>query len=248
MKARGNRIVGMMVCGPNEKYLKGSLDELKRLCDDVIIATNNADEETIKLINSYGFWTYEDNREWGLFQPQIKTDLLKKVGKLNPDWIITIDADERFAPEFTRAEADRLASGPEIAWYFFVVNLYNDPDHFAHDAGIQRFWNIRYFKYLPQYGLEYQNKRVHCGLAPPMAYKYGWHAPYYLEHYGLMLKEDRDRRVKRYQKYDPRSVFKDRVYYDDLARELKAHVFDRRKLLEQLSSSVETQPRKMPKI
>lgn len=242
------RIIGIGVIGPNEKYLENTLKEFKRLCDDVIIATNHADEKTIALLDSYGFRHYEDNREWGIDQPNIKTDLLTKAGELNPDWIVALDADEVFAPEFTREEAERLASSDEIAYYFMVVNLYNDRDHFAHDTGIQRFWNIRFYKYLPEFGLQFQRKNVHCGLAPPIAYKYGWHAPYYLEHYGLMLKQDRDRKVKRYQQYDPTKRFKAGDYYDQLAQELRAIPFDREGLLRKLKESRECQKRIPPKL
>lgn len=242
------RIIGFMVCGNGEadRYLEASLKEFKRLCEDAVIVANNADEKTINLIKKYGYWTYEDNREWGKDQPKIKTDLLKKVANLKPDWIIALDSDEVFAPTFTREEAERLAGGDEIAWNFLVVNLYNDPDHFTHGAGIQRFWNIRFYKFLPQYGLDFQKKSLHCGLAPPIAYKYGWHAPYYLEHYGLMKKEDRLRRVERYQQYDPGARYKDRVYYDDLAADLKPQPFNREKLLKQLAESTECKPRNRP--
>jgi hypothetical protein len=244
------KIVGIGVCGGGEsdKYMERTLQEFKRLCDDVIIATNHATQKEIDLLNKYRFWHYADDREWGTSQNIIKTDLLARAGSLSPDWIIALDMDEVFAPEFTRDEAERLASGNEIAWYFMVVNLYNDPEHFAHDAGIQRFWNIRFYKFLPQYGLEFQKKALHCGLAPPIAYRYGWHAPYYLEHYGLMKAEDRARRVARYAKYDPAAKYKGRVYYDDLAKELKAFKFDRTKLLEKLAASPECQPRKTPTI
>lgn len=243
------RIIGFMVCGAEaDRYLEASLKELKRLCDDAVIATNNADQKTKDLIKKYNFWQYEDNREWGKEQPNIKTDLLKKVGRLNPDWVIAIDADEVFAPEFTREEAERLGSGDEIAWYFLVVNLYNDREHYAHGAGIQRFWNIRYFRYLPEYGLEFQKKALHCGLAPPIAYQYGWHAPFYLEHYGLMKPEDRMRKAERYKAYDPNAKYKDKTYYEDLEKELKPIVFDRRKLLEKLKQSSDCQPRKRPQL
>jgi len=236
------KIVGMGVAGPNEKYIEQTLKEFKRLCDDVIIATNNADTKTKKLIKKYGFWQYEDNREWGIHQPEIKGDLLRKAGGLKPDWIVALDMDEIFAPEFTRAEAERLAGGKEIAYYFLVVNLYNDPEHFYHGAGIQRFWNVRYFKYLPD-NTKYQNKRLHCGLAPPIYYHRGWHAPFYLEHYGLMLKDDRLRKAERYAKYDAGARFKSKVYYDDLTKDLEPIVFNREGLLKKLRESSETKPR-----
>jgi hypothetical protein len=242
------KIVGLMVCGPNEKYLDTTLKEFKRLCDDVIVATNNIDEDSLKLIESYRFNHYEDNREWGNFQPNIKTDLLNKAGELRPDWIIALDADEVFAPEFTREEAERLASLNEIAYYFLIVNLYNDKEHFAHSSGIQRFWNIRFYKYLPEFGLQFQRKKLHCGLAPPIAYKYGWHAPYYVEHYGLMDKEDRIRKHVRYQKYDPQRKFKSGQYYDELIEDLREIPFDRIGLLNKLKESPETQFRNKPPI
>lgn len=242
------RIVGIMVCGPNEKYLERSLNEFKRLCDDAIIATNNADEETIRTIEKYGFRHYADDREWGVCQPDIKTSLLTRAGELAPDWIIAIDADEVFAPEFTREEAERLSAVGEIAYYFLVINLYNDENHFAHSVGIQRFWNIRFYKYMPEHGLQFQKKSLHCGLGPPITYKYGWHAPYYLLHYGLMLPEDRQRKIERYQKYDPNKRFKAGAYYDELGQELPMRKFDPEGLLRKLKESPETQPRKMPKL
>lgn len=246
------KIVGIGVCGPGEadKYMEGTLKEFQRLCDEVLIATCNATEKEIALLDKYGFKHYEDNREWGVDQPNIKTTLLTKAGELSPDWIIALDMDERFAPEFTREEAESLvASQPnEIAWYFLVVNLYNDTEHFAHDIGIQRFWNIRFYKFAPEFGLQFQRKNLHCGLGPPIMYRYGWHAPFYLEHFGLMKEEDRKRRVERYAKYDPKGIFKNKVYYDDLARELKPHVFDRQQLLRKLRETTETYPRKTPRI
>jgi hypothetical protein len=243
------RIIGIMVTGSEaHRYLENTLKEFKRLCDDVIIATNNADDATKSMIDNYGFKQYEDNREWGIYQPDIKTDLLTNAGELHPDWIIALDSDEVFASEFTRDEAERLASIGEIAFYFLVVNLYNDEEHFAHSKGIQRFWNIRYYKYAPEYGLQFQRKSLHCGLGPPMAYKYGWHAPYYLLHYGLMKKEDRLKKFERYRKYDPNKKFKAGEYYDELQADLKPLKFDPIGLLNKLKESTECQPRKIPKL
>lgn len=242
------RIIGIMVCGPNEKYLDRSLLEFKRLCDDAIIATNNADDNTKQTIKKYGFQSYEDNREWGKEQPAIKTALLTRAGDLKPDWIIALDADEVFCQSFTRNEAEALTQSEEIAFNFLIVNLYNDEHHFAHSSGIQRFWNIRFYKFLPEFGLQFQRKALHCGLAPPMAYRYGWHAPFYVLHFGLMLKEDRQRKIERYQKYDPHKIYKSGSYYDELTQDLQMRPFDAEGLLAKLKESPECKPRKTPKL
>ena len=243
------RIIGLGIAGPNEasKYMRKTMEEFKRLCDDAIIVTCNAGEEEKALIAEYGFKTYEDNREWGLQQPNMKTDLVTKAGELNPDWIVWLDMDETFGPEFTREEAEKLvAQQPdEVAFNFMIVNLYNDEQHFAHDAGIQRFWNVRFYKYLPQVGLQFQRTNVHCGAGPIILLRCAWYAPYYVLHYGLMKEEDRLRRVTRYNQYDSKKPMKP-AYYEDLSKTLKMHVFDPEGLINKIKASQEGKPRKTP--
>lgn len=203
-----------MVCGRGEagRYLKGTLDEFKRLCDDAIIVGNNTDEETEALIKSYGYWFYRDDREWGRFQPDIKTDLLRRVARLKPDWVLPLDADEVFGPSFTRVQLQELASTKALGFYFYIVNIWNDEDHYWKQGS---FWNVRLFRYAPEYGLTFAKKNVHCGLAPPYAYRFGRYAPFVVRHYGLMRAADRAKKIERYDKYDPHG---DKVgigsYYD----------------------------------
>ena len=205
------RIIGYLVCGPGEggRWLKQVLDQRKELVDDMIICGNNVDKKTEKIIKKFGFWFYKDNREWGLYQPDIKTTLLGKVAKLNPDWILPADADEIYDKHFTREEADKLMATDDIGFYFAIMNLWDDEQHYRHDLS---FWNIRFwnFKKTKQFGLYFERKKVHCGLAPPIVYKYGSHAPFLLKHYGLMNPEHRQEKVKRYEKYDPKAIYKRR--------------------------------------
>lgn len=244
------KIVGIGVVGTGEadRYMRATMEEFQRLCDTAIFVTNNASEKEKEMIKEYGFEQYEDNREWGLHQPTIKTDLLTKAGELHPDWIVALDMDEVFAPEVTRVELEKLTTSEEIGWYFLIVNLYNDENHFAHGVGIQRFWNIRFYKYAPEYGLQFQRKALHCGLAPPIFYSYGWYAPFYILHRGLMKAEDRAAKVLRYDRYDPHARYKNKVYYEDLRREMKMFPFDAKGLLGKLREARECQPRKTPKL
>src|SRR3990167_4398999 len=209
------RIIGLGLTTKGEagRYMKKTLLNFQRLCDDVIICTNNAGEGEKQLIKKFGFWQYEDNREWGKFQYLIKTDLLKRAGRLNPDWIIALDMDEVFDEHFSRREAELLTAQKEIGFHFYIVNLWNDKEHY--NKGLS-FWNIRFYQFRPELGLEFAKKNVHCGLAPPVFYHYGWHAPFYVEHYGLMRQEDRASKIKRYEQYDPRAIYKGREYYESL--------------------------------
>jgi hypothetical protein len=102
------------------------------------------------------------------------------------------------------------------------VNHWNDESHYRKYLS---FWNIRLFRYAPEYGLTYARKNVHCGLGPPVAYYYGSHAPFIIRHKGLMLPEDRQKKFERYQKYDPQGKMKSQDWYNELIRETPGTTF-----------------------
>ena len=47
------RIIGIGVCGSGkaDRYMRKTMDEYKRLCDDVLIVTNNVTQKEIDLYN-----------------------------------------------------------------------------------------------------------------------------------------------------------------------------------------------------
>lgn len=234
--------------GEADRYLEASLKEFKRLCDCAMIACNNTDPKTEALITKYGFDWYRDDRTWGTSQPLIKTDLLKRIGvKFKPDRIIAIDSDEVFDPSFTREEVEKW-SARFPACYFYIVNLWNDEQHHRKSMG---FWNIRMFNWRPELGLEYLRKNLHCGLGPPWAYNYGSYIPFHVKHYGLMTQASRDKKVARYDKYDPNAKWKDKSYYDALKTITNGSEFNESDMRAKLISEVErmgSQKKKMADI
>lgn len=207
------KIVGFLVCGPNEadRYLEETLKDFKRLCDDAVVCLNNAGKKEEELVDKYGFWHYPDNREWGKHQNEIKDALLARVRELNPDWILPLDADETM-PGLDRKALEELTANRH-ALYFYVVNLWNDEDHYARDLS---FWNIRFYQNYEAGMSRFQRTPLHCGLAPPYFYKVGTYVPQMLFHKGLMEKSSRERKVERYNQYDPNAKYKSRLYYDAL--------------------------------
>jgi hypothetical protein len=226
------KIIGQMVCGPNEKWLQETLDEFTRLCDQAIIVTCNATDYEKRLIKKHRFWTYEDNREWGRFQPDIKTDLLTKILRLVPDWILALDADETM-PGTDRDDLERIAKGRE-GTFFYVVDLWNDRLHYSKALS---FWNVRYYKADASKGVQFLRKPLHCGNAPPYFYTIPpkkSYTPQILLHKGLMFKEDRLRKVERYQEYDPNAIHKGREYYDALVAESSGSEYNQEKVKQHL--------------
>jgi hypothetical protein len=202
-------VVGYGVCGANEKRLKATLDEFKRLCDHAVIVGNNIDDKSAELITSYGFELRHDNRVWGENQHRIKQDLVDYLKAYNPDWLICLDMDEVFDPSLTRELFESYTTQCD-SMYVYIANLWG--------KGWKRqwsFWNIRAWKWNGQ--TKFVNRPLHCGLAPEWAYHYGSYVPVILWHYGLKEKAVRKRKIDRYKQFDPNAVYRDKSYYDALA-------------------------------
>lgn len=233
------KIVGQLVCGPNEKYLEETLKEFQRLCDDVIVATCNATDKEIKLLNKYDFRHYEDNREWGKYQPDIKTRLVKTIISLGASHILAADADETF-PTLNRQIIEQWCKSNRESAYFYVTNLWNDTDHYSKALS---FWNVRFYKADPSKGTQFLRKPLHCGNAPPYFYTLparDSYVPHILLHKGLMLKEDRLRKAARYAEYDPHAIHKGREYYDALVADGVGSVYNQEEVLNKLKNYYES--------
>lgn len=230
------KIVGQLVCGPGEadRYLRETLEEFKRLCDDVIVCLCNAGPKERELIESYDFRTYEDNREWGKYQPVIKTDLFRRILLLDPSYILALDADET-VPTLDRRELETLVT-ERRALQLYVVNLWNDEQHYRPDLS---FWNVR--AYNPNAFSAgdslFLKKPVHCGIAPQVFYALPARETYVshiLLHKGLMDRETRFRKAERYQQYDPRAIHKGREYYDSLLDTKQGIVYEQAAILNKI--------------
>lgn len=200
------KIIGYGVCGANEKHLKATLDCFKKLCDEVVIVGNNIDLDSVNLIKAYGFEVREDNRVWGENQHKIKQDLVDSLKEKNPDWLVCLDMDEVL--DIERHELEQLMDKTD-SMYVYIVNLWG--------RGWKRgwsFWNVRVWKWNGM--TKFINRPLHCGLAPEWAYYYGAYCPIVLLHSGLKLKADRQRKIDRYNKFDPKAIYRDRSYYDAL--------------------------------
>lgn len=231
-----SRIVGYGICGPGEakKYMKLTMEQFKRLCDEVVICMNNATDEEYALANKYGFTVVTDNREWGKFQNRIKQDLLEKhVSKKNPEWCVALDMDEEFDPALTKDALVALTRQGHSSYHTWVCNLWDDGY-----APSRCFWKVQIWKWNGD--CEFADKPLHPGLVPFWAGTTAAYAPYFMLHHGLKKKEDRAKRVLRYKKYDPTAKYVAKDYYDSLEVGVPVEHYDAGLVHEMVANEVAT--------
>lgn len=237
------KVVGYGICGPGEasRYMRETMEEFKRLCDVVVILCNNAGPAEKAMCYEYGFRMVQDNREWGVAQWKIKQDFLQReVSRYvdNGDMVVCLDMDETLDRRLTK---QWLLEAPLDAYHVFVVDLWNDPQHFKLASC---FWNVRIFRWNGD--IEFKKKPVHCGLAPQWTYFYNRFAPFILLHKGLMDPKDRKRKIERYEKYDTNQIHLGHAYYAMLKSDTD-EPFDEQSMHDTISAEVATYKQSRPR-
>ena len=217
---------GLTTKGEADRYMEATLKEFDRLCDHTVILGNNAGKKERELVEKYGFDWVEDNREWGKEQWKIKQDFVKDhVAPLNPSATVCLDMDEVFHPSVDRESIDLWMKKGQ-AWHVFIVNLWDNGYRLDVSFWNVRIWGWKWREKLGDSFFNWEKKPVHCGLAPKWAYALNLHAPFTLFHYGLKEKADRERKIARYEQYDPnRAYITSSTFYDTLKKPA-SHNFD----------------------
>jgi len=117
--------------------------------------------------------------------------------------------DEELDPRLDKQALEQLHDYAE-AIKVYIIDLWED----GHKPE-RNFYNVRAYKWDPK-RTTIKEQPLHCGLAPEWAYHHTVYSKYYLKHYGLKTKEQRQRKIDRYDKYDPDARFIHEEYYESL--------------------------------
>lgn len=243
------RVIGYGICGPGEagRYMRDTLEEFRRLCDKTIILLNGTYDDMEperRLCKEYGISWVCDAREWGRQQHIIKQEFMDKKVRLvtrEGDIMVGLDMDERFDRHLTK---EWLLSMPFDAYHTYVVDLWNDEEHYKPESC---FWKVQIWRWNGD--VSWKQKPLHCGLAPLWAASHNRYAPFLMIHKGLMTKESRARKIARYEKYDPDQRYLGHQYYWMLKTDT-AEPFDEEALHATIADEVatykQTKPRTSP--
>jgi glycosyltransferase involved in cell wall biosynthesis len=208
------RVVCLLPARNAAADLPGFFAAAATVCDAVVALDDGSIDETRALLAAhplvarlltnpvrpdYAGWDDAANRN----------RLLDAASDLAPDWILSLDADERIDPGDAAALRTFLATDalPGCAYGFQHVPMRGDPDH--HLPWFQ--WVYRLFAFAP--GQRFPDRRLHFAPVPTAIPRSRWiRTTLRIQHFGGATTARRIARFAKYLEADP-----ERVYQDDYA-------------------------------
>lgn len=222
------RITLSMVVGNERKndYLKHMLEDCRRYIDSAVIIDDASTDGTAEMCARVleGIPVKIVRNEESLFAEEHKLRKLqwRETISTNPDWILSLDADEVFEKRFAVEIKTLLASDKSIDVYNFRrFDMWNETryredtlwcGHLKHEAYIMR--------YIPGFEYFFSNKNHHCGRLPRnLKYLKSQNSDLRLKHLGWACEERRREKYQRYMEIDGDGIHGDVNQYQSILDE-----------------------------
>jgi glycosyltransferase involved in cell wall biosynthesis len=200
----------MLVRNEQGRYLEKVLEQMRSVCDKLIVLDDCSTDETPDICRAYGAEVfYSDRSYWGtneLRQRKFLWELATHEAK-DGDWILCLDADETVTNIHMLPELIKLADNdPRIDGIAF--NLYDmwDGQNYRSDSlwnAHERYW-VMCVKYSPKREYRWRQTSLHCGRFPLNACTCHYSEPSIaIQHWGWSRPEDRKAKYLRYMEADP---------------------------------------------
>ncbi|MCC6790976.1 MAG: glycosyltransferase, partial [Thermomicrobiales bacterium] len=203
------KVVCLLPVRNGEVDLPGYLDSVRRVADTIIALDDGSTDATRELLARdplvaeiltnpvrHGFGAWDDSAN--------RNRLLAAVDQHHPDWIISLDADERIDEGDGRAlrafiETDAL---PGVAYGFRWYTMTGDLDH----ALPEPIWVYRLFAY--RRGQRFSEQRLHFPPVPTEIPRRAYvKTTFRIQHLAGLSAERRRARYEKYREADPEMRF-----------------------------------------
>lgn len=214
--------LSMVVHNEASRYLKQVLLSVKPVIERAVIIDDASTDNTVELcrevlspvpltliVNASSKFSNEIELRKQQWEETIKT---------NPEWILSLDADEVFEDAFAYTIQPLLAKTQVDAYYFRLYDFW-DEKHYRED----RYWmaHLYYRPYLMRYKKDvpytWEETPQHCGRFPKTIFQFSMAtSPLRLKHYGWAKEEDRKAKYERYKRLDPEAKYGWKEQYDSI--------------------------------
>lgn len=228
----GGRVtLSMVVRNEEGRYLRAMLESLVGHIDGAVIIDDASDDATVaicrEVLADIPLQLVENKTSMFSNEVSLRKLQWEETVKTEPDWILSLDADELIEPAFwPRAQA--LLCSDTVEQYGFRLHDMWSATQYREDA----FWNAHkqsrpfLLRYRKDYPYSWKQTPQHCGRFPqncdsfPMA-----DTGYRIAHLGWATPQDRKAKFDRYQQLDPGAVYGDRGQYNSILNDAP-HLID----------------------
>jgi len=200
-------IGAMLVRNESGRYLEKVLEQMRSVCDKIIVLDDCSTDNTPEICRAYGAVVFESHKSlWGVNELLQRQRLWNYVEVLAQpgDWILCLDADETFDRPNLIRDYIKQAEGAGCNSLAFTLYDMWDETHYRDDHYWQahngvwpfcvKYEDIDYF---------WKETPLHCGRFPMNAGVRIATCPVRIQHWGWARPEDRKEKYDRYMKADP---------------------------------------------
>lgn len=222
-KKKGNKItLSMIVKDEENRYLRQVLGRLQGHIDEAVIIDDGSSDNTVDICRSIlkdiPLHIFENGDSMFSNESVLRKKQWSETIKTNPDWILNLDADELIEDSFWDAAQKQMDNTEYDVYCFRLYDMWN-ATHYREDE----YWNAHntyrpfLMRYQPAFHYEWNESNQHCGRFPMNIFSFKKRElEARIQHFGWATKEDREAKLKRYQKLDPDAIYGIKEQYDSI--------------------------------
>ena len=157
-----------------ERWIKQSVESIYDLCDEIVILDDNSTDNTVDICSSFDkVKKIQTQRDLPLDEVRDRNSLLQMALKRNPDFILSVDADEIFMPNAAEIlfEELNILYPTDDTFEFQFLTCWDSTNQIRFDGIFGNYWQRRLFRTKNQPpDLKFENTQnpgnLHCGSVP----------------------------------------------------------------------------------
>ncbi|WP_411680362.1 glycosyltransferase [Clostridium thailandense] len=213
-KNRDNKLtLSMLVRNESKNFLQRVLMHAAKYIDNAVILDDASEDNTVEICKEILKdipLTIVSNKEHSFNNEIIlRKQLWKMTIDTNPDWILSLDADEIFEDKILD-NIKILMNQPDFDYYAFRLYDMWDENHYREDIYWQSHKCYRPFliRYQPNFNYIWSERPLHCGRIPENIFNLNGCVCYTrLKHLGWSTPQLREAKYTRYLQLDPEGKY-----------------------------------------
>lgn len=205
--------LSMIVKNEEHRYLRRVLTAAKEYISDAVIIDDGSEDNTVSLckeiLSPLPVRLIENQKSSFHTEWKLRYQQWTETIATNPDWILSLDADEIFEDKF-KDGIRGLIEQDEYDMYVFRLYDFWDEEHYRDDelwSAHHRFYPFL-LRYKKDFNYTFKKTDQHCGRFPKNVWELPYSRSYYrLKHYGWASEEIRKQKYSRYKELDPEGKY-----------------------------------------